>query len=201
MPTNGNQTGWQTWRERPRLPQTDSSVCSAPRYEIKLKQSSALPPGNASTNRAAANLEVHATSQLGTLNPPPKSSATIGKDLTIQALLTLFAALVCGATELAVQVEEPSLWMPVLPSVGLEATGEPRRFRIVVGDSPAGRELGFRPTAAKIRVAQVIESRAPVLHIFWQEPLELPLFDLTQNTKVFAREKHTGAPLVAGLNR
>ena len=115
--------------------------------------------------------------------------------------MTLYAALVCGAADLAVQVEQPSLWMPVLSSVGLEASREQCRFRIVVGDSPAGRELGFRPTAAEIRVAQVIESRAPALHIFWQEPLELPLFDVPPNTKVFAREKHSGAPLLAGLNR
>ena len=52
----------QTWRERPRLPQTDSSVCSAPGRGIRLRQPSALPPDNASTNRGAANLEVHATS-------------------------------------------------------------------------------------------------------------------------------------------
>ena len=57
-----NQARQQTWRERPRLPQTDSSVCSGQRRGIRLRQPSALPPGNASTNRDAANLEVHATS-------------------------------------------------------------------------------------------------------------------------------------------
>ena len=72
-----NQTGQQTWRERPRLPQTDSSVCSAPGRGIRLRQPSALPADNASTNRGAANLEVHATSQLGPLSLPPQLSNTI----------------------------------------------------------------------------------------------------------------------------
>ena len=68
------------------MPQTDSSVCSAPGSVIRFRQLTALPPGNASTNRGAANLEVHATSQLGALTLPPKSSATIGKNLTMQVL-------------------------------------------------------------------------------------------------------------------
>ena len=65
--TSRNQTGRQTWRERPRLPQTDSSVCSAPGRVIRFRQLTALPSGNASTNRGAANLEVHATSRIGAL--------------------------------------------------------------------------------------------------------------------------------------
>ena len=84
--TSRNQTGRQTWRERPRLPQTDSSGCSAPGRVIRFRQLTALPSGNASTNRGAANLEVHATSRLGALTLPPKSSATIGKNLTMQVL-------------------------------------------------------------------------------------------------------------------
>ena len=77
-----NQTRRQTWRERPRLPQTDSSVCSAPGRLIRFRQLTALPSGNASTNRGAANLEVHATLRIGAVTIPPKSSATIGKNFT-----------------------------------------------------------------------------------------------------------------------
>ncbi len=70
----------QTWPERPRLPQTDSSVCSAPGDGIQgrapqplrdfLRSTQCwrtLRTGNTSTNRGAANLEVHATSRLGAL--------------------------------------------------------------------------------------------------------------------------------------
>ena len=83
-------------------------------------------------------------------------------------LLGLWAAQVCGAADLAVQVEQPSLWSPVLSSVGLQATREQSRFRILMGDSPEGRELGFRPAAATIRVAQVTETRAPDQRIYWE---------------------------------
>ena len=114
-------------------------------------------------------------------------------------VLLPWAVQVCGAAELAVQVEEPDLWAPVLSPVGLEASGRENRFRIVAADSPAARELGFRPTAARVRVAEVAEARAPGLRIFWEEPLELPVFEVPAGARVFAREKHGGAPLVAGL--
>lgn len=116
-------------------------------------------------------------------------------------LLALWAVQICGAADLAVQVEQPELWTPVLSPVGLKATREENRFRILVGDSPAGRELGFRPTAGKTRVAQVSEKRVPGLRVFWEEPLEMPVFEVPPASTVFAREKHGGAPLVAGLSR
>ena len=119
----------------------------------------------------------------------------------ILLLLPLWVAHVCGAADLAVQVAEPALWSAVLKSVGLEATLHENRFSIVVGNSPAARKLGFRPTAARVRVAQVADARAPQLDIYWQEPLELPVFDLPPGARIFAQEKHTGAPLVAGLKR
>ena len=115
------------------------------------------------------------------------------------ALLPLWAVHVCGAADLAVQVEQPSLWSPILSSVGLQTTREESRFRIVAADSPAAQEFGFRPTAARVRVAQVAEARAPGLRIFWEEPLELPVFEVPAEARVFAREKHSGAPLVSGL--
>ena len=71
----------------------------------------------------------------------------------------------------------------------------------MVADSPAARRLGFRPTAARIRVAQVAEAREPDQRIYWEEPVELPVFEVPPQAIVFAREKHSGAPLVAGLSR
>ncbi len=126
---------------------------------------------------------------------------TFGPLKQILLLLPLWVAHVCGAADLAVQVAEPALWSAVLKSVGLEATLHENRFSIVVGNSPAGRKLGFRPTAAKVRVAQIADARAPKLDIYWQEPLELPVFDLPPGARIFAQEKRTGAPLVAGLKQ
>ena len=126
---------------------------------------------------------------------------TFGPLKQILLLLPLWVAHVCGAADLAVQVAEPALWSAVLKSVGLEATLHENRFSIVVGNSPAGRKLGFRPTAAKVRVAQIADARAPKLDIYWQEPLDLPVFDLPPGARIFAQEKRTGAPLVAGLKQ
>ncbi len=102
---------------------------------------------------------------------------------------------------LAVQVDEPSLWQPALSSVGLQATRSATRFRIVVGDSPAAREAGFQPSDKSVLVASVLDRRAPKLPIFWEEPTEVPVYTLPGAAEVFVREKHSGAPLVAGLRR
>ena len=101
--------------------------------------------------------------------------------------------------DLEVQVDEPSLWQPVLASVGLKATRSATRFRIVVGDSPAAREAGFHPGGKSVRVASVLDRRAPKLPIFWEKPTEVPVYALPHAAEVFIREKHSGAPLLAGL--
>ena len=37
--------------------------------------------------------------------------------------------------------------------------------------------------------------------MFWEEPLDLPVYTLPEGAKVFVRERHIGAPLVAGIPR
>ena len=101
--------------------------------------------------------------------------------------------------DLAIQVAQPQRWKPVLSSVGVQATLEPARFRIAVGDSRWAQEAGFRPTEKTVRVASLVDEREPEQEIVWEGPVQLPVYALPSRAKVFVREKWTGAPLMAGL--
>ncbi len=132
------------------------------------------------------------------------------REMRVKALSWLFLlwwgclGLLCADSEsatadLAVQVAQPRRWKPILSTVGVEATLEPARFRIAVGDSRWARDAGFRPKKKRVRVAALVDERDPQLEIVWKDPLRLPVYTLPSSAKVFMREKWTGAPLMAGL--
>jgi hypothetical protein len=50
-----------------------------------------------------------------------------------------------------------------------------------------------------VPVSSIIDSRRPKLAIIWQKTLEIPRFTLPFEARVFAREKWTGAPVLAGF--
>ena len=115
-----------------------------------------------------------------------------------------WAALAVGAAgsdaaDFRVQVADPDAWAPVLSAIGVEATVESARLRIVVGDSSVARQLGFAPSDEKVRVARSVDSRDPELAIFWETPLTLPIYGLPARAEVFQRERSSGAPLLAGI--
>ncbi|HXG34294.1 MAG TPA: hypothetical protein VNJ11_13080 [Bryobacteraceae bacterium] len=72
---------------------------------------------------------------------------------------------------------------------------------ILEGASPLAEALGFRPRADRIRVASVEDVHRPQLPIYWERPLELPVFEVPEEARIFAREKWTRAPLMAGFRR
>ena len=78
---------------------------------------------------------------------------------------------------------------------GARRLPDPRR-RIL-----AGRCFGFRRTQEHARVASLSDVHRPDLPIVWEKPLELPVFDMPAGAQVFARERWTGAPLLAGFRR
>jgi hypothetical protein len=81
-----------------------------------------------------------------------------------------------------------------LASVGLDLV--PPKFVLLEGEGP-----DFRATGRTVQVAAVAELRNPSLEVVWEKPLTLPVYDLPEGARIFAREKRTGAPLVAGLQR
>lgn len=72
---------------------------------------------------------------------------------------------------------------------------------VLEGASPLAEAWGFRARADRVRVASVEDVHRPQLAILWERPLELPVFEVPEEARVFAREKWTGAPLMAGFRR
>ena len=121
--------------------------------------------------------------------------------------------------------DEPGPWPAILSSTGLVAGGSGASGVIVVRSAPAeaapqwleraeqgavvviegesgfAGTLGFKPGAGRIPVRSVIDARSPTLAIIWEKALELPVWEIPKDAIIFARERWTGAPLVAGLRR
>jgi hypothetical protein len=78
---------------------------------------------------------------------------------------------------------------------------------IVQGNSPAASSFGFRATEKRVIVRSAEDLRAPKLDIVWEPAEDLPVFEnppVFENrtdARVFMRERHTGAPLMAGFRR
>lgn len=148
-----------------------------------------------------------------------------GLPLRVSALTLLAAALPSLAAPLKFRVvgHEPGAWPEILSSVGFEPgddasaevfvirAGTPGpasfwrtrlargAFLVLEGASEAAAELGFRPGSLRSRVGQIRDARSPDLPIIWEEPLELPRFEICAAARVFARERWQGAPVMAGF--
>ncbi len=74
-------------------------------------------------------------------------------------------------------------------------------FVIVEGNSSLASALGFKPTTKRAAVRAIEDVHGRKLSIVWEHPLELPVYDIPQNARVFTKERWTGAPLVAGYGK
>ncbi len=115
--------------------------------------------------------------------------------------------------------DDPGSWPMVLSSIGLTDGGE----RVVV--APAGTaipaewmdriergtilvmegerpEFGFRASSKPhVMAASVEDVHAPKMRIVWEKQLALPVFEIPKEARLFARERWTGAPLIAGYRK
>ncbi len=124
--------------------------------------------------------------------------------------------------------DEPGPWPRILSSVGFQATGgsgsqiyvvrsgtpgqadwtarvEKGAYLILEGESSTADLFGFRRASAAggdgVRVASVIDEHSPNLPLIWQHAVELPRYTVPANSRVFAKERWTGAPLLAGYRK
>jgi hypothetical protein len=126
--------------------------------------------------------------------------------------------------------DDPGSWSAVLSSVGLiddaetgagvvvapvgtnspasewTARVEHGTILILEGESPLAASFGFRPSdKPRVIVRGIEDIHAPKLRIVWEKPLEVPVFDLPGEARVFAKERptqgRTQAPLMAGFRR
>jgi hypothetical protein len=74
-------------------------------------------------------------------------------------------------------------------------------YLILEGESSTAASFGFRPTRENVRVSSLQDVHLPKLPIVWEKGLDLPRYEVPTEAKVFARERWTGAPMLAGFRR
>ncbi len=143
------------------------------------------------------------------------------------AISLLFAAaLAIGSPTLSFHIigGDTGSWSAVLSSIGLResASGEVivitggaqasfqdmqsrldrGAFLVLEGQSPLAESFGFRATQKPHVIVRSVEDvRASKLHIVWEKPLDLPVFEIAKEARVFAAERWQGVPLMAGFKR
>jgi hypothetical protein len=144
--------------------------------------------------------------------------------------ISLLVAALCGTLDAAelpyfsVLSEDAGAWPEILSSIGFERqpaglarvfvarTGAaaspewPRRVEqgavlIVEGESSLAELFGFRRGKGNARVGSLSDIHRPKLPIVWEKGLELPVCELPAGARVFATERWTGAPMLAGIRR
>ena len=139
----------------------------------------------------------------------------------------LFAATLSSAASLpyfCVLNEDAGAWPEILSSIGLlrqpassahvfvaragtpasrewEQRVDQGAILILEGESSLAEMFGFRPGVGSVKVNSLTDTHRPSLAIVWEKGLELPVFDLPSGATVFARERWTGAPMLAGARR
>jgi hypothetical protein len=121
--------------------------------------------------------------------------------------------------------DDPGPWPQILSSIGLmQAAGGPANLFVVCtltpgsvplwiqrieqgavvvieGESELAKTLGIQPSTKRVVVRSIVDQRAPRLAIIWESALEIPVFDLPKQARIFATERWEGAPVMAAVRR
>jgi hypothetical protein len=151
-------------------------------------------------------------------------AAVFGMRLLVSMFLAAVLARAAGLPYFRVLSDDAGAWPEILSSVGLEprpaalarifvaragspASAEwPTRVEhgsilILEGESSLAEMFGFRRGAASVKVGSLTDAHQPALPIIWEKALELPVYELPTNARIFARERWSGAPMEAGFRR
>jgi hypothetical protein len=125
-------------------------------------------------------------------------------------------------TGFAVLAADPGSWPQIFSSVGFQPRSEASAGILILrpgalvpahlterieqgaivifeGASPAAESFGFRATKDRVSVVSLEDVHRPALRIIWEKAVDLPRFDIPKTARVFAKERWTGAPLIAGF--
>jgi hypothetical protein len=136
---------------------------------------------------------------------------------SLAALLACLPALLPAST-FEVRSADAKAWSAILGSVGIAeahdhkasivvgaanafpeaATLAQQRIVIIEGTGGASAAFGIVAKAETVNVRQLEDIHAPNMQILWEKPSDVSRVELSPDFKIFAREKWTGAPLLAG---
>lgn len=83
-----------------------------------------------------------------------------------------------------------SPWPEIFGAVGLNPSGLTIAF---------GASHGVQATGESVTVRRILDVHRPQLEIYWQEPQSIPRYSLPKDAKVFAWERWTNSPVLAGF--
>jgi hypothetical protein len=69
---------------------------------------------------------------------------------------------------------------------------------ILEGSSPLASEFGFRPGNGTISCIHIVDEHNPALPVIWESAVDIPRYEVPTDTRIFAKERWTGAPVIAG---
>ncbi len=118
--------------------------------------------------------------------------------------------------------DEPGAWPEILSSVGFAqghgssagifvvragATPPPQildrvragAYAILEGESDVAVKLGIVATNKRVVVRSIVDHRNPKLSIVWEKELDLPVFEVPKDARIFAVERWQRAPMMAGM--
>ena len=138
-------------------------------------------------------------------------------------LLALRAAILALASALALQAavtfhvegSDPAAWSRIFTSVGMESAAAPDAqvlvatdldwskvkpgvIAVIKGLGPAAAKLGITAQGAPVAVRSITDVHAPAMEIVWAEPQIVPAVTLPPDFRVFARDRWSGAAVMAG---
>lgn len=70
---------------------------------------------------------------------------------------------------------------------------------IIEGSSPLATSFGFRATEKSASVIHLVDVHNPSIPVVWSRAVELPRYDVPAGAQIFAKDRWTGAPLIAGV--
>ncbi|HEV8039491.1 MAG TPA: hypothetical protein VGP62_11560 [Bryobacteraceae bacterium] len=146
---------------------------------------------------------------------------------TVAATLMFLMALAAPAANFTYHIagDDPGAWPQILGSIGLTAAaGGPANLVVVrnvapgsvpqwmqriqegemvvlEGESELAQALGFEAGKKHIVVRSIVDEHAPKLSIVWQTGVDIPVFRVPKDARVFATERWEGAPLEAAVRR
>jgi hypothetical protein len=131
------------------------------------------------------------------------------------ALLLVSAAALEASVTFSIEGADPAPWSRIFTSVGMEAASpgdaqvvvstdvdwdkiKPGVIVVLVGAGPAAARAGIARKGAPVAVRRIIDVHAPDAEIVWAQAQVVPAVTLDSDYRVFARDRWSGTPVMAG---
>jgi hypothetical protein len=69
---------------------------------------------------------------------------------------------------------------------------------ILEGESPLAAEFGFKPGSGTVSCIHIVDEHNPTLPVIWGTAVDIPRYEVPPDARIFAKERWTGAPVIAG---